>query len=323
MPRSRYRDGRTVASDWQGVASACQNRQRSAEHGRVTEAWRHEVGVMGWSFLSIVRMALATALLAAVLGEAANAGETSSIVAVSDARFDGPESEQAREQDLQELQRALPEHQDSYELLWRAARAAWAIGDRLDDEKDSDRLKALGKQALEWAERAVAARPDGIEGRFYHGLAVSLYARGIGMFRSMLKGLGGEFESDMESVIKESPDWGCGAGYRALGRYFYQVPRPKRDLQRSEDLLRQSLRVSPNWLRTRLYLADTLAAEGREQEAGKEYRFVLEHDPDPAETNETQTLRAGAREGLAGLSQRAPLTAAPGGGNPGTASAAP
>ena len=224
-----------------------------------------------------------------------------SVAQASDARFDGPDERAARESDLAEMTAAAARWPNSYDLLWRAARAAWAIGDRLDEDTDSERLGELGRQARAWVEEAVRLRPEGIEGRFYRALAISTYARGRGIFRSLLEGLGGRYESDMGFVIEKDPAWGFGAGYRALGRYWFVVPRPKRNLARSEAQLRQALQYAPDWMRTHLYLGDTLAAQGRPEEAGREYRFILQHEAPPAEANEAEFIRNDARRALAGL----------------------
>jgi hypothetical protein len=227
-----------------------------------------------------------------------SAPRAADLAANSDILFQGPESALARQKDHELIKIAIERFPDSYELLWRGGRAAWAIGDRLDDEADSDRLEELGLEALAWTKRAVELRPDGIEGHFWHGLAISVYSRGISIVKALFKGLGGEFEDDMNFVIGRDPAWGGGGAQRALGRYYYRLPRIKRDLPRSEALLRESLRYEPKRLRTHLFLADTLAASDRPSEAAREYEFVLSRAPGPNDLNEVDTLRARAREGL-------------------------
>lgn len=219
------------------------------------------------------------------------------LLEASDTLFAAPDDAGARADNLEMMSVAAREN-PSYPILWRAARAAWAVGDRLEEKRDSALLLDLGTQALGWAEEAVRLRPDGLDGRFYRALSVSTYARGRGMFRCLLEGLGGKFESDMEFVIGKDPSWQAGAAYQALGRYWYVAPWPKRNLARSEELLRKAIDVAPAMIRTHLFLADTLAARGRKDEAEKEYRFVLDHQGLPADANAAEFVRGAARSGL-------------------------
>ncbi len=248
--------------------------------------------------------ALPLLMTAALVAPAAARAGIDEIASASDSLFTAPESADSRQRDYATLKAAMRQNPDAYELLWRGARAGWAIADRLDEDKDRDELTQLGEEAMRWSGHARELKPDGLEGHFWHGLAISVYARGISILSALVQGLSGQYEADMNFIITKDPAWGGGAAQRALGRYYFRLPRIKRDLARSETLLRQALEYDPKRLRTHLYMADTFAAQGKVAEARAEYRRVLDTPPGPNDMNEVETLRANAQRGLNALERR-------------------
>ncbi len=77
-----------------------------------------------------------------------------------------------------------------------------------------------------------------------------------------------------------------GAPIVALGRYYYQLPWPLRDLKRSLAYLEEARRSHPGSLFGRLYLAETYHALDRDDEARQELDFVLQVDPATTEWDE-------------------------------------
>src|SRR5690606_8314092 len=80
-------------------------------------------------------------------------------------------------------------------------------------------------------------------------------------------------------VVKMDEKIDHGGVYNALGRYKYELPWPKRDVEASITFLRKSIEVNPQNLRGRVYLADSLLkrdGDGDAEEAKKLVKEVLD-----------------------------------------------
>ena len=80
----------------------------------------------------------------------------------------------------------------------------------------------------------------------------------------------------LERVVKIDPAFLDGSGDRALGRWYYKVPRLFGGSKtRSEQHLRKALTYNPQSIITRLFLAETLIALNRPTEARKELEAAI------------------------------------------------
>ncbi len=181
------------------------------------------------------------------------------------------------------LAEALKRTPGDYEVLWRAARArSWAA----ESTVDAGRKKQLAKEAWALAEKAIAALPDRPEGHLFAAVSIGGYAQAVGILAALSEGLEARFNERLDRALALDPDFNHGIPVLTKGRYFYELPWPRRNLHRSAELLQQATQRHPVNLRAWLYLAETQLAEGDVQKARASLERVLqgstEYDPPEA-----------------------------------------
>lgn len=190
--------------------------------------------------------------------------------------------EPAVEKEIDALLRAgLQAAPDDYGLLWRMARLRHWQADGLK----GDVMAKLGREAWEWGDRAVKANPDGVEGHYYAGIGLGAYSQGAGILRALTEGLEGKFNTRVDRSVQLASSYDRAGPLLTKGRYHFELPWPKRDLAKSEALLRQVLQRFPGRIRAGVYLAETLLADGKAAEAKQVLDTTLALPPigDPPE----------------------------------------
>lgn len=170
-----------------------------------------------------------------------------------------------------------------FEVLWRLARHYFTVA---EDSRSDDEKKTLGKKGWDYADQAIAANPKHPAGHFWASAAVGEFSKGAGIITALRQGIAARFERYANATIRYSKRYEDGGGYRALGRYYYELPWPKRDLEKSIDLLRKSVQFGPHKARNYAWLAESLIKEGEEAEAKKVLQQCATVDPnkeDPAD----------------------------------------
>lgn len=162
-------------------------------------------------------------------------------------------------------QRAQQPNAD-YELLWRAARVYFWLGD--DPSQSAEERSKLGKIGWDYAERAIALAPQKADGHYWAAVNMGNYALGLGVVKALSIGLEGKFRERLGRAEQLAPRYNHGGVGVAWGRFFEKLPWPKRDRAKAEQALRKVLaEQNPHNLRARVFLADTLAQGGHPQEA--------------------------------------------------------
>ncbi len=158
-----------------------------------------------------------------------------------------------------QLQAALESKPGDFDLLRRASRLRhW-----MADGAPSDELKAkLAKEGWDLSERAVEVNPRHAAGHYYAALNVAAYAQAIGFGRAAGQGLERKFNDHIDAALALDDAYDDGGPHVAKGRSYYELPWPKRDLERSKTVLQSALQRFPHNLRARLFLAETLLREG-------------------------------------------------------------
>lgn len=146
-----------------------------------------------------------------------------------------------------------------YGLLWRAARFRWwqADGEVVELTK---RMRA--KEGWGYARRAVAVDPSGPEARYYVALNIGAYSQAVGILKALTEGLEGQFVENLDLALKANEAFDRFGARRAKGRYYWELPWPKRNLAKSRAELEKAIASSPEHLRNDLYLAQTLLRDG-------------------------------------------------------------
>jgi hypothetical protein len=166
----------------------------------------------------------------------------------------------------------------NYELQWRVGRAYFWVA---YTQPNRVAKRVMAEQAMVWAERARAAQPDRVEGHYVYAVACGAYASAIDLVQAAAAGVAGKIEAAALRAYAIDPDYEDGAPGTVLGRYYFQLPWPMRDLNRSRRYLEEVVARHPHKLTARDYLADTYYALGERERARAQLLFVLNSDIPP------------------------------------------
>lgn len=192
------------------------------------------------------------------------------------------------EQIDQLLTQGLKAKGEDFELLWRMARARFWEADGATDER---RKKVAGRQAWNYGDRAIRANPKRVEGYYYAGIGIGAYSQAIGILKALGEGLEGKFNKRIDTAIELNPELEGGGPLLAKGRYYYELPWPKRDLDKSRALYERVLARHPDSRRAYLYLAETQLKQGDAKAA----LATIEKAFGPAEYDPPEGRRVHAR----------------------------
>jgi tetratricopeptide (TPR) repeat protein len=196
-----------------------------------------------------------------------------------------------------DLKRAEALAPHDYGVLWRIARWYYWMADA-PGIPDAEKAR-LGKLAWEYGDNATQANPNRVEGWFYASTGVGMYSIGISIVKALLDGMEGKYLDRLKKAQSIDPAYyGYGAAV-AWGRYYYELPWPKYDAEKSEEELRQALRQNPKNLRAKVFLAELYLKEDHAQEARKILEDVLAATPGAYDPPEERRVQAMARELLA------------------------
>ena len=197
--------------------------------------------------------------------------------------------------DLALLQKAEKIAPGDYEVLWRFARHYYWLAD--DPAISGDEKARLGKLTWDWSDRATQANPARVEGWFYGSAGVGMYSIGISIIKALLDGMESKYLDRLKKSQAADPAYYGHGGDVSWGRYWYELPWPKYDGEKSELAFRKALRSSPTNLRAKVYLAELYLKEDHPVEAKKLLDAVLAAKVgayDPPEERRAQELARAA-----------------------------
>lgn len=213
---------------------------------------------------------------AAPLGDAARQDLAAALKA-ADAAYDRRDAPGA----LDELRGWLDDAEKlapgDYGVLWRQARLYFWLSD--DPAVPNDAKSRLGKRGWEYAERAIAANPKGVEGYHYAAGGMGNYALGLGILAALRQGVEGKFRDRLSAAERIDPGFSRGAIQTAWGRFYFKLPWPKHDAKKSERHLLKALEMNPENVRARVYLADLYEDEGEKAAARKQLERAVAGEP--------------------------------------------
>ncbi len=185
-----------------------------------------------------------------------------------------------------------------FEAAWKLSRVRYWLGTN-GPGSDDDKKKAL-ERGIEAARLAAAAKAAAPEGHFWLAANMGALADAHGLrqgikYRSPIK-------AALEAALKADPAYLDGSPDRALGRWYFKVPRLfGGDLKLSEVHLRKSLGYAPDSVISLLFLAETLIALDKKAEARTTLQAALDAPADPDWVPEDTRFKAQARQMLSTL----------------------
>jgi tetratricopeptide (TPR) repeat protein len=177
-----------------------------------------------------------------------------------------------------------------FESAWKLARARYWLGGHAPE---SDR-KTLLEAGIAAGRTAAALAPNRPEGHFWIAANMGALAESFGL-RQGLK-YRSEIKNELESVLRIDPAFQQGSADRALGRWYLKVPGLFGGSQKkSEEHLRKSLTYNPNSTASLYFLAETLIAMNRKDDARATLEKVLAVPIDPDWAPEDREFKAKAQ----------------------------
>lgn len=194
----------------------------------------------------------------------------------------------------------LTQAPDDIESAWKLARAHYWLGTNGPDSADVK--KRILEEGVAIARRVIALAPARPEGHFWLAANMGALAESHGLRQGLR--YRGAIRDALETVLKIDPSFLQGSADRALGRWYYKVPRLfGGNMRRSEEHLRRALAYNDQSVITHLFLAETLDALGRRDHARRELEIAIAAPVDAQWAPEDRRFKAQAAERLAALAR--------------------
>jgi tetratricopeptide (TPR) repeat protein len=194
-------------------------------------------------------------------------------------------------------------HPDDYEAMWRIARSCVVLG---AGEEGWRRQNPWFDTGMDFGDRTVALRPDGVEGRYWRGAVTG--RRAMNAAAEYGAELAQRAYEDAHIILESDPDH--GGAHNLLGKLFFEImslSRIERWMGRTfvrTDALRESnwedaeLHLEeaaadwPDWILFQYDLAELYRKRGRKDEARAAYtrvtRMPVVHPSDPMVQDEAR-----------------------------------
>src|SRR5437867_1999143 len=152
----------------------------------------------------------------------------------------------------------LESNPKDFDAAWKLSRADYWLGGHAPD---GDR-RAFHERGLQAGQAAAALRPDRPEGHFWKAANMGALAESFGL-RAGLK-YRNPIKQELEIVLRLDRAFAQGSADRALGRWYFKVPRlfgGSNEL--AKEHLQASLAYNPHSTASHFFLAEVLVDEGR------------------------------------------------------------
>jgi len=179
---------------------------------------------------------------------------------------------------------------NDFGAAWKLARADYWLGGHAPA---AERRRIL-EQGIAAGQRAIALRPDRPEGHYWMAANMGALAESFGL-RQGLK-YRKPIKTALETVLRIDPAFLQGSADRALGRWYFKVPKLFGGSTReAEAHLRAALKYNPDSTLTHLFLAELLIDANRDAEARVELQKVIDAPFAPDWVPEDRELKAQAQ----------------------------
>src|SRR2546428_2343593 len=250
-------------------------------------AWCLTIAVLGWVPLVPRAEPRADSIPSQAQAPSSGADPT----AEADGLFAYGEDRGRNRQALSIIERALEMRADDYQLLWRAARVCYHVG----DDAEAGEKQHYFERGIAAGQRAVALHPTGVEGHFWLGANYGGLSEVQGMIQAfqMIK----HVRAEMETALRLQASYEDGGAYLALGELDRQLPRLfGGSVKRAIPYLEQGLRVAPQNIAMRLALAEAYLDAGRRDDGHLQLLEILHLPVLPARARANRATQEKARQ---------------------------
>jgi tetratricopeptide (TPR) repeat protein len=233
--------------------------------------------------------------------------DTSALMRDADLLWEDKEETGKVEAAIEIYKKILSVDEKNYEACWKIARAYSSLGDRLPGTKETKKFrKETGQEGRLYAKKALELKPHSLEGHYYYAFSLSQYSIGVGSLMTIAKGIDRKFVKHMNAAYKINRYYDNAGPLRGLGRYFYYLPWPKKDLEKSIQYLKEAVAYSPNNIRTNVYLAESYLEQGEKQLARTYLEKAVGTTPDLKQEVDAKRWKIRAEELLTSLKSSYP-----------------
>jgi len=178
-----------------------------------------------------------------------------------------------------------------FEAAWKVSRVRYWLGGHVAENE----RRGQYEQGIVVARQASAMEPDRPEGHFWMAANMGALAESFGL-RAGLR-YRGPIRDELEVVLGLDPAFQQGSADRALGRWYFKVPRffGGND-NRAIEHLERALTYNPDSTATLFFLAEALIEMGRVEEARARLGQVVAAPLDPEWAPEDREFKAKAQE---------------------------
>jgi tetratricopeptide (TPR) repeat protein len=182
-----------------------------------------------------------------------------------------------------------------FDAAWKLARADYWLGGHAPEAE----RRAFYENGIAAGQKAIALQPMRPEGHFWLAANMGAMAESFGL-RQGLK-YRKQIKTELETVLKIDPSFQQGSADRALGRWYFKVPRLfGGSREQAEEHLRASLKYNERSTASHFFLAELYSDSGRTADARSELQKVLDAPIDPDWKPEDEEFKARARALLRG-----------------------
>jgi tetratricopeptide (TPR) repeat protein len=183
-----------------------------------------------------------------------------------------------------------------FDTAWKLARADYWLG----GHAPAGERRTFLERGIEAGRRAITLQPNRPEGHFWLAANMGALAESFGL-RAGLK-YRKPIKDELEIVLRLDAAFQQGSADRALGRWYFKVPRLFGGSHAlAQQHLRTSLQYNPNSTVSHFFLAEVLVDDKRTDEARAELQKVLDAPLDPEWAPEDREFKEKARATIARL----------------------
>jgi len=187
---------------------------------------------------------------------------------------------------------------NDFEAAWKLARAAYWLGAHVPQ----DQRRKEYERGLDAGRRAIAAEPARPEGHFWLAATMGTMAESFGLMAGIR--YRGAVKRELETVLDIDPAYLQGAADRALGRWYFRVPRLFGGSRtRAIEHLQRSLTYDPLNAASNFFLGEVYAAMNRDADARRQFELVLKAPEDLEWGPEVREFKRQAAAHLESLSE--------------------
>jgi TRAP transporter T-component len=178
-----------------------------------------------------------------------------------------------------------------FESAWKLARACYWLGGHVP----ADDQRQQYERGITAATRATELEPKRPEGHFWMAADMGAMAESFGL-RAGIR-YRGPIKKALETVLQIDASYQQGSADRALGRWYFRVPRlfgGSKD--KAVEHLKRSLTYAPQGTATHFFLAETYLDMDKPDDARREAQLVLDAPLDPTWAPEDREFKQKATE---------------------------